>query len=91
MIQTNNRIINRVTKRIFLITKSIPTHKIEKNSYGSPCLCISMCFDGSQKHKQKDVPIYRHLSSEIHVIFFKGRRQCFAHQYTYVMTYVLLL
>ena len=81
MIQTNNRIINRVTKRIFLITKSIPTHEIEKNSYGSPCLCISMCFDGSQKHKQKDVPLHRHISSEIHVIFFKGRRQCFAHQY----------
>ena len=29
---------------------------------------------------KNDIPTYRHISSKIHDIFFKCRRQCFAHQ-----------
>jgi hypothetical protein len=31
--------------------------------------------------QKNDIPTYRHISSKIHDIFFKCRRQCFAHQY----------
>ena len=50
-LQTNNRSINGVTKSIFLITNAKPTHDFEKHSYGSPCLRISMCFDGGALHR----------------------------------------
>ena len=34
--------------------------------------------------QKNDIPTNRHISSKIHGIFFKGRRQCFAHQYDYM-------
>ena len=34
----------------------------------------------SPRCQKNDIPTNRHISSKIHGIFFKGRRQCFAHQ-----------
>ena len=40
--------------------------------------------------QKNDIPTYRHIPSKIHDIFFKCRRQCFAHQYIYIHIHIYM-